>query len=221
MRRLAGALLAVTFAATIPAAAQTTPAPGSLTTAAQVIDGIQSYWKNLHTYQVPLTMSGSVKVSFISVPFQMDGTEYYRAPDLEALKMNNVPSLAQGFEHTVSSMGTPETWPVRYDITLHGTQTHRKHLAYVLVGTPKNGGNVKTVTMWVNTKTFAIESVMFDYNNGATLSVELNHHGPSPYHLPTTAQLSAKFPQYSGNAEIRYGTYQINNPIPDSVFVKN
>jgi outer membrane lipoprotein-sorting protein len=196
-------------------AAISSPAPQS---AADVLRGIAGYWKNLKSYKVAVTMSGSVKVSFISLPFTMTGTEYYRAPDRQALHMNDVPSLAKGFETTMASMGTPETWPLRYDITLQGTRPHNNHTAYVLVGTPKNGGNVKNVTMLVNAKTFAIESVLFSYNNGATLNLDLSHRGLSPYHLPTSATVGARFPQYSGNADITYGTYDVNVPIPDSVF---
>ena len=197
------------------------PAAGPATSSDDVLAGIQSYWKDLKSYQVPVAMSGSVKVSFISVPFQMDGTEYYRAPDQQALRMNNVPSLAKGFENTVSSMGTPETWPLNYTIVLHGTQQYRHHAAYVLIGTPKNGGNVKTITMLVNAKSYSIETVNFAYNNGATLNLEFNHKNKSPYHLPQWVALTAKFPQYSGTATIHYGTYQVNVPIPDSVFVSS
>jgi outer membrane lipoprotein-sorting protein len=115
-------------------------------------------------------------------------------------------------------MGEPQTWTVTYDIALKGTELHRKHLAYVLFGTPKKSGNVKDVTMWVNVKTYAIESVAFNYNSGATLNLELNHHGVSPYHLPTSVGVQANFPQYKGNATITYGKYTLNQPIPDSVF---
>ncbi len=199
--------------------ASPSPAPSAAApTASAVLAGITSYWKNLRSYEVPVTLDGSVKVSFISVPVALNGTEYYRAPDRQALHLNQVPSLAKGFENTMTSMGSPETWPNTYDIELHGTQPHGGHTAYVMVGTPRRPGNVKTVTMYVNTKTYAIENVAFAYNNGASLTVEFSHHGNSPYHLPTSAKIQAKFPQYSGNANLHYGTYKINQPIPDSVF---
>ena len=223
MARGVAALVLLAAILAVPAAAAPTASPAMLpppADSAAVLARIQSYWKQLHSYQVPVTMNGSVKVAFISLPFTMTGTEYYQAPDKEALVMNDVPSMARGFEKTMANMGTPETWPQRYTITLKGSETHRNHLAYVLVGLPKAAGNVKNVTMWVNAKTYAIESVAFNYNNGATLNLELSHHGLSPYHLPTSVAVSAKFPQYSGGATIKYGTYQTNVPIPASVFEK-
>jgi hypothetical protein len=203
----------------LPVAAGTPPPPPILHSVAAVIAGMQSQWQNLKSYQVPVTLSGSVKASFVSVPFSINGTEYYRAPDKQALHLNSAPAIAQQFQNTVTSMGTPQTWPLNYSMTLKGTQIHNKHLAYVLVGTPKNGGStVKTVTMYVAVKTFAVETVTFAYQNGSVLDLEVSHHGQSPYHLPTRISVSAKFPSYGGNAQITYGTYKTNIPIPDSAF---
>ena len=76
------------------------------------------------------------------------------------------------------------------------------------------------MTMWVNAKTYAIEAVAFAYHDGSSLALELNHHGLSPYHQPTSIAVTAKFPSYSGSARIEYGTYETNVPIPDSAFQK-
>src|SRR5580704_4118706 len=117
-------------------AAAATPPP-TLHSVAAVIAGMQSQWQNLKSYQVPVTLSGSVRASFISVPFSIQGTEYYRAPDQQALHLASAPAIAQQFQNTVTSMGTPQTWPLNYTMTLKGTQLHNKHLAYVLQGAPK------------------------------------------------------------------------------------
>jgi outer membrane lipoprotein-sorting protein len=214
MRTSILALVVVVLGATSAPAPQSTPQ-----TAADVFARVDQYWKAMDTYQVPVKINGSVKVSILSVPVAMDGTEYYKAPNRTTMRLNNVPSMAKSFSNTISNMGTPQTWEQTYDIVLNGTEQHGKHLAYVLVGTPKRAGaNVKTVKMWVNTSSFAIQSVAFAYNNGSSLQLELSHHGLSPYHLPTSIALKASFPGYSGNATIVYGTYQINVAIPDSVF---
>jgi hypothetical protein len=189
-------------------------------TAAGVLQHIEASWKPLRSYMVPVTIHGSVKVSFLSIPFDMTGTEYFKAPDKVAMRLDNVPSLARGFENTMNSMGTPQSWQQDFDITLSGTQPNHHHMAYVLVGAPKRGGNVKSVTMWVNNSSYAIQQVAFAYQNGAALGLHLIHHNKSPYHLPSGATVEARFPQYSGSATIAYGTYRINVPIADSVFQK-
>ena len=209
-------LLLVTLGAT-PSPAPTEKPPQN---AADVLARAVANRHDLHSYQVPVTINGSVKVSFLSVPIAMNGTEYFKAPDKEAMHLNNVPSAAKSFSNTMNAMGTPQTWEANYDITLQGTTPHRNHTAYVLVGTPKHPGNVKTVTMWVNARTFAMESVAFAYANGSALGLEFSHHGLSPYHLPTSIAVTARFPGYSGQARITYGTYQINVAVDDSVFAQ-
>lgn len=198
-----------------------TPAPGPIPqNAQQVLARAVASRQELHSYQVPVNITGKVRVSLLTVPVAMNGNEYFKAPDKEAMHLNNVPSLAKSFSNTVNSMGTPQIWEATYDIVLQGTATHRNHPTYLLVGTPKHQGNVKTVTMWVNSNTYAIESVNFAYVNGSALGLEISHHGLSPYHLPTSITVSARFPGYSGQAVIAYGPYQINVAVPDSAFAQ-
>ncbi len=189
-------------------------------TAADVLARVAGTQMPLQSYQVPVVIGGSVKVSFLSVPFTVHGMQYFKAPDKQAMHLSDAPSLAHGFQDAVSTLGTPQTWEYAYDITLQGTQSRHKHFAYVLVGIPKAHGNVKSFTMLVGEKSNAIEAVDFAYNNGASLEIEFGHHHAHPYHLPSSALIVAHFPQYSGTATVSYGIYTLNEPIPDSVFQK-
>jgi outer membrane lipoprotein-sorting protein len=193
--------------------------PAATPDAATILQRSQSRWQGLESYEVPVTIHGSVRVAFISVPFRMTGTQYYQAPDQQALHLDNPPSYAHGLGNTLSALGTPQTWLRDYSIEAPVSQPHGHHSAYVLTGTPKRSSHVKTMTMSVSSTTYVIESVAFAYTNGATLVVTfVHHHGISQYHLPRTATLVAHFPSYSGNATITYGDYQLNQPIPASVF---
>jgi outer membrane lipoprotein-sorting protein len=184
-----------------------------------ILQRSQSRWQGLESYQVPVTIGGSVRVAFISVPFKMTGTQYYQAPDLQALHFNNPPSYARGLGNTLSTIGTPQTWLRDYDIATPVTQPRGHHTAYVLTGTPKRSSRVKTMTISFSSTTYGIESVAFAYTNGASLVIDFHrHHGVTQYHLPRSATVVAKFPSYSGNATITYGDYQLNQPIPSSVF---
>lgn len=195
-----------------------TPLPGP-PDAATILARSQSAWNGLSSYQVPVTVDAHVRVTIISLPVRMTGTQYYQAPDAQALHLDNPPSFARGLGDTLSTMGTPQTWLRDYDIALPTSQPHGHHTAYVLTGTPRRSSRVKTMKMWVSAKTYAIESILFSYTNGATLQVTYTHqHGETQYHLPRKATVAAHFPQYSGNATITYGTYTLNQPIPASVF---
>jgi hypothetical protein len=75
------------------------------------------------------------------------------------------------------------------------------------------------MTMSVSATTYAVESITFGDTNGASLVVTFLHHpGLTKYHLARAATVAAHFPQYTGNATITYGTYQINQPIAAAVF---
>lgn len=213
---LSAVVLAALPATALTQAVQPVPTARTL---ADVTTGMQSFWKDLKSYKVPITLRGSVKVSFITVPFEAQGVEYYRAPDQQAIHFDNAPAIGRNFQTTIASMGSPQTWPFEYSMSLEGTQINRGHLAYVLVGVPKRPeSTVKNVTMWVSVKTFALETVSFSYRNGSSLDLDFSHHGKSPYHLPTRISVNAKFPSYAGSAQVIYGSYETNVPLPDSVF---
>lgn len=205
--------------------ATTAPAPSASRPpdAATILQRSESAWRGLTSYQVPVTISASVRVSFISLPVHMTGTQYYQAPDQQALHLDNPPRLASGLGDTLSTMGTPQTWLRDYSIAMPVTQPHGRHATYILVGTPKRSSSrVKSMTMRVSDRTYAIESIDFSYANGATLLVTFVHsHGVSQYHLARRATVVAHFPSYSGTATITYGNYVLNQPIPASVFAQH
>lgn len=204
-------LLSLTVAAT--------PAPSVTPDAAAVLQRSEAKWQGLSSYQVPVTIAGSVRVAFVSVPVHMTGTQYYQAPDRQALHLDNPPSYARGLGDTLSTMGTPQTWLRDYTIAAPVTQPHGRHTAYVLTGTPKRSSRVKNMTMSVSASTYVIESITFSYTNGASLVVTFLHHtGISQYHLARSATVVAHFPGYSGNATITYGSYRLNQPVPAAVF---
>jgi outer membrane lipoprotein-sorting protein len=195
------------------------PASNAPPDAATILQRSEAAWRGLSSYQVPVTINGSVRVAIISLPVRMSGTQYYQAPDQQALHISNPPRVASGLDNTLSTMGTPQTWLNDYAIAAPVVQPHGRHNSYVLVGTPKRQSRVKTMTMYVSASTYVIEGVTFAYNNGALLQVTYaHHHGISQYHLARSAKVVARFPGYSGSATILYGQYAINQPIPASVF---
>jgi hypothetical protein len=201
-----------------------TPAPQPTPlTAEAILRQSEDAWIGLRTYEVPVTISGSVRVAIISVPVKMTGTQYYQAPDAQALHLHNPPSFARGLGNTLSTMGTPQTWLRDYNIALPAAEQRGNHTAYVLIGTPKRSDSrVKTMKMSVSAATWAIEDIVFSYTNGATLEVNFTHDkGTTQYHLARTVTVAAKFPSYKGRATITYGEYVLNQPIAATVFTQH
>ena len=199
-----------------------TASPAPTLDATTILQRSESRWQGLSSYQVPITISGSVRVAFVSVPFKMTGTQYYQAPDEQALHLDKPPSYARGLGNTLSTMGTPQTWLRDYAIAQPVSQPHGHHTAYVLTGTPRRESRIKTMTMWISATSYGIESIIFSYTNGASLTVTFQRrHGVTQYHLARGATIVAKFPSYSGNAQIVYGDYRLNQPIPATVFASH
>jgi hypothetical protein len=208
-------LLAQTMVAPSPS-----PSPAPPADAAAILQRVESAWTGLTAYQVPVTVSGHVRAAILSLPVHMSGIQYYAAPDKQILVLHNPPRLARGLGDSLTNMGSPPTWTRDYDLALTGSQPRQHHGAYILAGPPKKrDSRVKTMTVSISATTYAIESVAFAYNNGARLVITLQrHHGLTPYHLPRTLTLTAKFPAYSGDATITYGAYEVNPTLPDSLF---
>jgi hypothetical protein len=194
-----------------PAAASSLPPVGAIVARAQAARG------GLASYVVPVTMSGSVRNGLISAHFTMSGTEYFKAPDRDALRMTKVPKIASGFKNTIVSMPPPAAWPSIYALRVRGVQSYGSEHVFVLNGTPRKQGNVASITLSVDASSYALDAVTYAYRNGSNLTFQFEHGG-NRYQLPTGAAVSAHFPEYRGSATVQYGTYQTNVPVPDSVF---
>lgn len=211
MRRSLSVLAIAAACAVAPAAASTPPSVPA------IVARMEAARNGLRSYRVPVTMSGSVRNGLISVHFTMKGTEYFKAPDRDALRMTQVPKIASGFKNTIVSIPPPAAWPEIYVMRVSGSENYGSDRVFVLAGTPRKGGNVTSVTMLVNSSTYALDAISYAYKNGSNLGFQLQHGG-NPYRLPTGAAVSAHFPSYRGTANVVYGAYATNVPIPESVF---
>jgi hypothetical protein len=211
MRRLLALFSFYAALAILPATASAPPTVGT------IVSRMEAVRSGLRSYSVPITISGSVRNGLISVHFTMIGTEYFKAPDREALRMTKVPKIASGFKNTIASIPPSAAWPELYVMRVEGSQAYGSGRAFVLTGTPRKAGNVSSVTMLVDTSSYMLDAITYAYKNGSSLGFAMQH-GTNPYGLPAAAAVTAHFPEYRGTANIVYGTYATNVSLPDSVF---
>ena len=198
------------------------PAAQSSPSADQIIAQTQAAFnKGVKTFEVPVTMNGKVRAGPLSVPVSASGTQYFQAPDRIAMRMRNLPGPAKGFENSVNNVGTPSQWAKTYAFAYNGTSTRDGQNVYVLSGPPRNSGSrVKAATLYIDTQSYDVRGVHFDYNDGSTIDGTRQFKDVGTYHLVGKGNVSASFPQYKGTAELDYGDYKINGPIDPSVFQK-
>jgi hypothetical protein len=173
--------------------------------------------KGLDSFSVPVHFDVKIHRP-LPVSIGMDGIRYFERPEKQALIMHSVPAIAKGFQQTYASLGTAETWPKQYDITLVTLEPVSATMDE-LKGVPKNGGSVDHILLDVASDSVAPIRVRWFYRNGATIDMSVeNAMVNSVYLLPKTETLDVKFPSYAGHAVVHYGDYSINQPIPASVW---
>lgn len=198
-------------------AASPVPAP---MTPQQILAHMLANYRGLQTYQVPVTINAHIH-KFITLPVTMTGKRYFKVPDHEALKMNSVPSLAKAFQNVYASLGTPATWPKTYAVTTVAPTVSTDRPVYELRAVYRHPSNVDHIMLDVDASTFDPVQARWYYKNGATIVMNIEEQVvQGNYRLPARESLNVHFPEYSGDAVVQFGTYVINQPIADAVFVQ-
>ena len=213
MKRLAvGSILAMVC---IFGSAQT-PAP---MTVQQILGRMSANTAGLTTYQVPVTINVHVHKG-VSVSVALSGTRYFKAPDKEALHMKTVPAIAKPFQDAYASLGTPMTWPQMYTISVVAPSLQDARPVYELRATYKKpSSRVDHILLDVDATTFDPIEARWFYTNGATIVMNIKEQPvQGKYRLPSRETLDVSFPSYKGSGVVTYGTYIINEDVPDSTF---
>ena len=204
---LAGAAFCVAAVVTSP------PLPS----ASDVLSGMSRQTAGLQAYDVPVTIHAVVG-KFISIHFTVSGERYFTAPDKEALKLKGVPAIAKAFSNIYSTLGTPLTWSQTYDLQVVTPDHPTAQPAYELLGTYKHPSNVDHILLDVDATTYDPVEVRWFYRNGATIVMNVQEESIGTFRLPAVENVDVHFPGYSGHATISYGVYNVNVPVPPSVF---
>jgi hypothetical protein len=145
---------------------------------------------------------------------EYDGTVYYLRPKRK-IEFQNVSGSLSQFKDLVSSTPSYDEAAAQYTIT---PQTDDgSHSSYLLVP-KKTGSRVKSLTVRVNDQSAMIDSAQWAYTNGGTLSFDETYTDVGTYHLPSAANIAARFPQYSVDGTITFAAYVPNAPVSPSVF---
>jgi len=184
----------------------------------QILARMAQNTAGLQTFEVPVTIHARLKKG-ISIPVTMSGERYFKVPDKGALKLRGVPEIAKTFSSLYSSLGTPSTWPHTYNIRLVSVSIESGRPVYELSGTYKHPSSVDHVTLDVDGETFVPLEAHWFYTNGATIAMSITEGiVGGKYRLPLSESVDVHFPEYSGDASIEYGAYQLNVALPNSLF---
>jgi hypothetical protein len=146
-----------------------------------------------------------------------DGKVYYLRPKRK-IEFDNVSGSLSQFKNLVTATPSYAEAMAQYTITPQTDDGNES--TYLAV--PKNSGSrVKSVTVRVNDQSALIDRAQWTYNNGGTLTFDESYENIDGYHLPSAANIEARFPAYSVDGTITFANYVPNAPVSPSVFANS
>ncbi len=204
--RFGGAAILLAMLSAHAVSAQQTASLDLLRRATNPNPGLNSYTGTAH-------LSATLHI-LAPIHKEYDGKVYYLRPKRE-IEFENVSGALSKFKDLVSSTPSYDEAAAQYTIapqTDDGT-----HSSYLLV--PKNtGSRVKSLTVRVNDQSALIDGAQWAYNNGGTLTFAETYADVGTYHLPSAANIAARFPDYSVDGTITFTGYAPNAPVSPAVF---
>lgn len=145
---------------------------------------------------------------------EYDGKVYYLRPKRE-IEFENVTGALSNFKDLMASVPSYDEAGAQYEITPQADDG--VHSSYLLV--PKDrGSRVKSLLVFVNDQSALVDRAQWTYNNGGTLAFEDTYADVGAYHLPSAANIQARFPDYSVDGTITFANYDPNAPVSPSMF---
>jgi hypothetical protein len=185
--------------------------------AAAVMRKMTAVNADIKSYEVRVHLDAKVH-AFLSLPLALNATYYFKQPDKVQVVFDSVPELAKQFQSFYASTGTPATWPKTYVVTLLPPSPDDPPGSVVLELVPKGGGSLDHALITVDTSTYGVVAQQWIYRDGSSINVTQFNATSGMYVLPSHQEADFRFPRYKAHVVADFGDYQINVPIPDSVF---
>lgn len=166
---------------------------------------LQSYTASLH-----------VVIAFHTLPLSptLDGNYYFKKPDKQAVVFDTVPVLAQQFQKIYPKIDPPSTWPEVYDVSIltsgGGTTTLRL--------TPKRSGRVAHLDVTVDDASAMPSSYTWAYVDGGTVTFGQEYVRVGGNYLVRAQNGKVNLPSYNADVTTTFSNFQLNVPVPDTVF---
>lgn len=178
-----------------------------LTRMAQVNADLHSYTATLHA-----------DVHLLTFPFletQIVGTIYRREPDREKLVITSgLPVVAQQFGNLYPDIVSPSLWPQIFVIRRVSDDGNVTQLKLI----PRKRGNVDHIDADVADGTALINRLRWNYRNGGSAEMTQSYALMNGDFLAVAQHGRIDEPGYKAEISAVVGNYNVNVPIPNSVF---
>lgn len=174
---------------------------------------------SLQSFTVPVHFDVDVH-KVISMKVGVDGTNYFKAPDQEALVVTKTPPLIGGaFKGSYDNLVTlPQVWPSHYRVTTVKMVQRNGQAVYELLGRPRVPEAVDHVVFDIARSGLQPVAASWYYHDGSTVQIGISNDRVGRYTLPREESIVVSMPQNHFEATAHYGQYALNAPVPESVF---
>jgi outer membrane lipoprotein-sorting protein len=202
-------ILAASFVAGSPAAAENAP-QNVPSDARAIIARMVSRNPSLDSYRSRV----HVNVRMLNFPFlapKLDGTSYFKRPNLNEVVFDRVPSYAKGFSRLFNDVADPGQWEKDQNIAYDGTQNVDGRTMIVLRLTKKIHSDILDHTLaFVDPQTYALEQMEWDYTSGGKITMVQNYRSEMGFTVLSTQHATIDIPHVHAVADASYGAYQTN-----------
>ncbi len=202
-------LLPVTMGSGSAAANALQPSPDVRTVLRKMTDRnptLQSYRARVH-----------VDVRMLNFPFlapKLDGTSYYKRPDLYVVVFDRMPSYARGFQKLFNDIGNPNQWQRDSNVAMDGSATIDNRPVIVLRMTKKIRSDILDHTLaYVDATTFDLARMEWYYTSGGKITMTQQYRSQGIYSVLSSQHATIQIPHVRAVADASYGTYETNVPV--------
>jgi hypothetical protein len=167
----------------------------------------------LKSYTASAVLSATLH-ALLPVHKTFNGTVYYLKPKRK-IDFQNVSGPLARFKELASSVPTFGELQSEYTVT---PLNDNGALSNYSLAPKKPGGRVKNVNLAVDDTSGLIQRVQWAYTNGGNLQLDQTYTSVGTFHLPSAANISARFPGYSVNGTLTFSNYSPNAAVSPSVF---
>lgn len=214
--RASGAVAALVILITAPAAAPAQTRPK--------LNGDQLLARataapHLRSYMVPVTFAVHLHKP-IGLRSKVEGTAYFESPSQAALAITKATGIVGGFFKGAYKLDmVPQAWPHTYYVVAATPSVAGGAPVWLLRAEPRGAADDLAQVVFTLTRP-ALQPIaaQWQYTDASSIRLTYVNERIGPYTLPARATVAVDKPHYKLDADVTYGTYRLNVPVPESVF---
>lgn len=161
------------------------------------------------------------KTNFPMVNLGLDGTTYYKHPNNYEIVFDSVPSYAKGFEKIFTDVGDPSAWEKDQNVTYDGVKSLYGRQYITLRLTKKIYSTITDhAEAYIDPSNYELNQMEWYYRSGGTIVLRQWYRSDGSFSVISQQHAEINIPHVRAIADSKFGPYQTNVAIDQSVFDK-